>query len=32
METCTTFVGFASDDITLMPKAVQQVVAFFQTH
>lgn len=32
IRTCTTFVGFSSQDSTLLPKAVEHVVSFFKNH
>ena len=32
VKTCTTFVGYASQDATHLPKAVEYVVSFFKTH
>ena len=32
MKTCTTFVGYGSQDATLLPKAVEHVVSFFKAH
>jgi hypothetical protein len=32
MRTCTTFIGYGSQDATLLPMAVEHVVAFFKHH
>ena len=32
MRTCTTFIGYGSQDATLLPTAVEHVVAFFKRH